>query len=259
MMKFNIVTIIFVLLFYCSNALYSQPIIDTNNINKVDASGKKQGRWAKFDKGILKYTGQFKNDKPFGTFIYYNIDNKVKAISVYSDNGTIARTTMYYTNGKKSAEGIYFYEKKDSIWNYYDENERLISTETFVKGIKNGVSKIYYPDGNVSEELNWKNNTRDGVWLQYFTNGNTKLSATYKNGKLNGMLKQYYMSGKIKYYGMYVNSKKHGVWMRMNEDGKPAKKDIYKNGIITKTDYYDKTLEQKDKELEERIENEPKR
>lgn len=47
--------------------------------------------------------------------------------------------------------------------------------------------------------------------------------------------------------------------MRMNEDGKPAKKDIYKNGIITKTDYYDKTLEQKDKELEERIENEPKR
>lgn len=251
-MRIKLIIIISAFVFTYSLNLYSQPDA-VNNVNKVDELGKKQGQWSKYENGILKYEGQFKNDKPVGTFKYYYKDKSIKALTTYSANAIIARTIMYHPNSKKSAEGIYHNEEKDSIWNYFDDNEGLISKETFFKGLKHGVSKIYYLDGGVSEELNWKNGIRDGAWVQYFKNGNIKLSATYKNGKLDGMIKQYYVSGKIKYYGKYVNSQKHGTWMRMNEDGKPAKKDIYNKGVVTNTIYYDKSLEIKDKELEEGI------
>ena len=50
-------------------------------INQKDAKGKKQGVWSKtYPKSkVVEYTGQFKDDKPIGTFVYYYPSSKKKA------------------------------------------------------------------------------------------------------------------------------------------------------------------------------------
>ena len=57
-------------------SLYGQ---DTANINKTDASGRKQGVWKKYEKGKLVYEGQFKDNVPYGTFRYYHTNGKLKS------------------------------------------------------------------------------------------------------------------------------------------------------------------------------------
>ena len=50
--------------------------------NVIDANGKKQGQWSKLHPGtkVYQYKGQFKDDKPVGTFMYYYQSSKLKAI-----------------------------------------------------------------------------------------------------------------------------------------------------------------------------------
>ena len=44
----------------------------SQDLNKTDANGKKQGDWKKYyENGFVRYQGQFKDDKPVGTFNYY--------------------------------------------------------------------------------------------------------------------------------------------------------------------------------------------
>ena len=51
-------------------------------VNQVDAKGLKQGLWHKNYPGttIYMYEGNFKDDKPVGTFIYRYESGKVRAI-----------------------------------------------------------------------------------------------------------------------------------------------------------------------------------
>ena len=49
--------------------------------NKIDENGKKQGPWKKtYPRSIaVQYEGQFKDDKPVGTFKYYYPSRKIQA------------------------------------------------------------------------------------------------------------------------------------------------------------------------------------
>ena len=51
-------------------------------LNQTDSKGRKQGEWAKtYPKSrVYQYKGQFKDDKPIGTFTYYYESGKVKAV-----------------------------------------------------------------------------------------------------------------------------------------------------------------------------------
>ena len=57
----------------------------------------------------------------------------------------------YYPGGKLKATGNYVNQKKDSVWNYYAENDSLIAREVYKSGLENGDWKIFYPNGKVSE------------------------------------------------------------------------------------------------------------
>ena len=53
--------------------------------NSVDARGKKQGVWEKKlpQSNVVDYIGQFKDDIPIGTFIYYFPSGKKKKRRLY--------------------------------------------------------------------------------------------------------------------------------------------------------------------------------
>lgn len=218
-------------------------------MNQVDAKGMKQGDWRKTDaNGRLIYEGTFKDNKPTSTFTYYDSTSKVKAISEFSDHGTKARTTTFNRFGKKSSEGTYLNEKREGLWQFFNDDEILIAEEFYENGIAAGTWKNYYMNGALLEEINYKNGKKEGPWKQYFEDGPLKLTATYENDKLQGLATFFHPNGRVKISGPYKNNFKDGVWMYMNDKGVAEKKEIWADGILVAEEYYDKALERMVKE-----------
>ena len=204
--------------------------------NLTDASGKKQGHWIKYDEDKKKiYEGNFVNNIPVGTFTYYYDTGTPWSISVFSQNGKVARAKMFDAGGKLTGEGKYVNEKKDSVWKFYDQDGKLLSDEVYLNGVKNGVAKVYYTNGQVSEERLWKNGVQEGPGKTYFESGQLKYSGAYTNNKVTGKVTYYYASGKIDAEGMYVNDLKNGPWKYYKEDGTLLRTDTYQFGKMTET------------------------
>lgn len=199
--------------------------------NKIDAAGKKQGHWIKYDDDHKKiYDGNFLNNIPVGTFTYYYDSGIPWSISVFSENGKVARTKMFDAAGKLTGEGKYVNEKKDSLWKFFGQEGKLLSDENYLNGLKNGLSRVYYANGQISEEKNWKNGVLDGVCKKYFESGQVKYSGNYAKDKVEGKVIYYHSSGKIDAEGVYVNDLKNGVWKYFKEDGTIKRTDTYVNG-----------------------------
>ena len=216
-----------------------------DTINKTDSEGRKNGYCIKKDKeGKKIYEGQFSHDVPVGEFRYFYPEGELKAISLLSDNGKRSRTTTFFNNGKKMAEGLYVNEKRDSIWKFYSEFDNVVVSEEFYKdGKKEGISRTFYADGTVAERSNWKNGTRSGLWEQYYTDGKLKLECAYNNDLKDGPLKTYHMSGKIWLTGQYINGDADGTWIYVTDKGETEKKEYYNKGRLIKTEVFIKKEE----------------
>ena len=216
--------------------LFSATIFAQDAPNITDAAGKKQGHWIKFDEDHKKiYDGNFLNNVPVGTFTYYYDSGIPWSVSVFSKNGTVARTKMFDAGGKLIGEGKYVNEKKDSVWKFYNQDGKLLSDEVYVIGVKNGLARVYYANGQISEEKTWKAGALEGPCKKYFENGQIKYSASFVKNKVEGKVIYYYATGKIDAEGMYVNDLKNGPWKYYKEDGTALRTDTYVNGKMTET------------------------
>lgn len=201
------------------------------DINKTDAKGKKQGEWKKYyDNGFVRYQGQFKDDKPYGTFNYYYETGKPSIIMNY--DGNIARTITFYDEEKAliKAKGNYVNQKKDSIWNYFSSAGYKISEELYVNGLKQGKVINYFADGKIAEEKEYVNDFENGEWIQYYEDGKVRMKSTYKDGSLEGKTYYYDRGGKKMIEGNFFHDVRHGAWMFFDEKGEITKKEIYYNG-----------------------------
>ncbi|MBV6484590.1 MAG: hypothetical protein KFKLKKLM_01097 [Flavobacteriales bacterium] len=201
----------------------------SQDINKTDAKGKKQGEWVKtHPNGNIRYKGQFKDDKPYGTFNYYYENGKPSIVMNY--DGDIARTIAFYEEGKLKAKGNYKNQQKDSIWNYYSLAEFKISEELYVNGKKQGKVKNFFQDGTIAEEKEYINDVENGEWIQYYEDGKVRMKSTYINGSLEGKTYYYDRGGKKMIEGNFYHDVRHGAWMFFNEKEEITKKEIYLNG-----------------------------
>ena len=101
------------------------PFLSVSQVNQKDAKGQKQGVWNKKYPGSnsLIYKGQFKDDKPTGTFTYYYVSSKIKAVITYSGNSERAFAEYYHENGQIKKILL----AKDD-WEEFDENGKLINS-----------------------------------------------------------------------------------------------------------------------------------
>lgn len=201
----------------------------------IDANGKKQGYWKKKDeKGMhMIYEGEFKDDKPVGKFKYYYPHDTVRAIMYFRQDGKTSNAKLFHLNGKRMAQGNYINkETKDSTWNYFDEDGKLISTENYKAGKKQGLCLVYLPDGKLSEELNFKDGLQHGPFKKYFDGVNLRSKGQCINGAMDGKILHYYPNGVEAASGYYLKGNKNGVWVYKNEDGKIKEKELYKNGKL---------------------------
>jgi len=220
------------LVLFCAFAqiAYSQ------TINITDANGKKQGVWKKVDEnGNTKFEGAFVNDIPTGFFTYYHLNKKIKAKSVFFDNGKKTQTSLYNKDGLLEAIGAYYEQKKDSIWAYYDKDGNIVSVESYNKGVKEGVFKTFQKGGKITEEENFKNNVKHGVWKTFSNEGNPTMICYYKNGEPDSNYVVYYSNKSKNVEGFYKNAQREGSWMFYNDDGSLRTQEIYKHGNLIKT------------------------
>lgn len=185
-------------------------------INQIDANGLKQGQWQKAYEGtrVLKYKGQFKDDKPIGKFTYFYKSSKVKAVIKHDANSTRSVAYLYHENGALMSHGIYRNQKKDSVWINFGPSQRLSNTESYVNGMLNGIKRIYY----VPEDINDKSQIPSIVY-------------NYVNDTLDGEFVEYFQSLVVMGRGQYKKNKKHGVWLRYHPNGNKMTLTRYKNGI----------------------------
>ena len=117
--------------------------------NKTDSKGKKQGAWSKtYPNGAVMYEGSFQDDKPTGLFKHFYDSGKLKIEQNYL-TGDVSEVKMYENDGKTiAATGKYNGKHKEGEWKYYLEN-RLVLTENFKDGKKEGATIVYSKLGTV--------------------------------------------------------------------------------------------------------------
>jgi antitoxin component YwqK of YwqJK toxin-antitoxin module len=208
-------------------------------INQTDSKGRKQGIWQKtYPKSeVLQYKGQFRDDKPVGTFEFYYPGGQLKAIIEHLSDGRHARATYYFENKMLMTEGFYLDQKKDSTWVNYNEEGLVLAVESFKKDKLSGKKVIYYLEDQIETEklnplsvANYKNDTLHGDYREYFSTGKLKQIGKYENGKIVGEWKEYYPNGSIFKVSKFKYDRLHGWSISYTKDGEESGKILYQNG-----------------------------
>jgi antitoxin component YwqK of YwqJK toxin-antitoxin module len=232
-------------------------------LNRTDKMGRKQGLWEKkYPNGVVRYRGHFLNDKPTGIFKYYYDNDSIRIISIFSDNGKVARSHEYYSSGALISTGKYVDQQKDSVWKYYDGTEKVVKKEQYNLGKKEGKEVILYASGNVEETKTWHDGLEDGPWQEFFENGELKIDGNYVKGKLEGPVIFYDPGNKLAIKGYYTNDLKDGQWIYYSEERNSTDTVIYNKGHMLNASKYILTPERQDsikKAYQEQIQNQPQK
>ncbi|MEO8589781.1 MAG: hypothetical protein ABI432_10460 [Flavobacteriales bacterium] len=233
-------------LLLAASLVYAQPPVA--GPNQTDAQGRKQGAWAKnWESGKLRYEGQFKDDRPIGTFKHYDEEGVLTTVQQHTGDGHVSRAQHFHPNGTLMAAGKYVDQQKDSTWSYYDDAGGLRKVERFKLGKLHGEVVSYYPGGQVAEKDIFQDGQLNGASLSWFPNGLAKSEATYVGGESQGKMVFYFPSGKKEIEGQMVNGDRDGTWYYFNEDGTIQLQVLYARGVTVKehkengtfTEYYD--------------------
>jgi antitoxin component YwqK of YwqJK toxin-antitoxin module len=222
---------------------------NSNDINKLDQQGRKQGQWVKKDTdGNVLYEGTFKDGHPVGEFKRYYSNKTLLSLLNYSIDGRTADATMWYPNAYIAAKGKYIDQKKEGIWKFYSSsvNGYLLNEESYKGNLRNGLSIKYFPDSTVAEKINYLNDKKNGECTQYYTGGKLFLKSNYSGDLLNGKFEVWFKNGKNQFTGSYKNNLRDGKWNIYKEDGSLKYELNYVNGLtndkqmdIDASDFFD--------------------
>lgn len=231
-----------------SASAFAQP-----DVNQVDANGLKQGVWKKAyeNNAVYKYVGQFKDDKPYGKFVYYYESGDVQAVINFSDDGSVGYSKMYHESGYMMARGKYVNQLKDSTWVYFDDRGIISYQESYKNGKLDGDYIVYYEpvDGQylIAKHYKYREGLLHGEFKTYHPNMQIESEGVYDNGNLNGTVTHYYPNGKAMRIERWQYAVKHGYWIFYDETGKQVGYKLYWEGVQLKGP----ALEKKEAELKE--------
>lgn len=207
--------------------------------NLIDSKGKKQGPWSKTYPGsvVFQYKGQFKDDKPVGTFTYFYPSTKVKAIIKHNELTNRSEAFFYHENSKLMSYGIYRNMKKDSIWLNFGPSGRISNSETYKNDLLNGKKIVYFIPEDINDKSKkvssvqmYTDSLLNGPYLEYFESGVVLEKGTFAMGKKNGVWERYHSNGKKMIVERYKEGTRHGWSYGYDESGKEVGKVYYLNG-----------------------------
>jgi antitoxin component YwqK of YwqJK toxin-antitoxin module len=133
---------------------------DALHRNKIDNSGKKQGKWQYFSRsGVLVLELTFVNNQKNGEYKRYNgVTGKMIEKGNYLNGIKNGSYTKWFSNGVKRVEGTYANGKKNAMWSYFFKNGtgalRMIGN--FHKGKKEGNWIFYDKNGSIRHKVKFE-------------------------------------------------------------------------------------------------------
>jgi antitoxin component YwqK of YwqJK toxin-antitoxin module len=217
------------LIFFCLIHFFS---FSQEPINKTDPKGLKQGKWvSRYPSGALKYEGTFDHDKPVGEWKRYHENGKMKALMNYRIHSERVSASLFDEEGILYSRGVFEGTLRDSTWNFF-KGEKVVLTENYRLGKKEGKVTAFDPDGKVISEKMWKNDQPDGISTEYYPTGKKRNEIPYVGGKKNGRAVFYDENGVISLEGSYLDDFSDGDWNVYGTDGKLQDQIKYAKGEI---------------------------
>ena len=101
--------------------------------------------------------------------------------NVYFVDGKRCSHEAFDEKGRLIATGFYNQHNRDSVWNFYDEQGRLVKKTSYRMGVKDGQSVIFTSNGDTAEVANWVDNHRHGRWWKRIKHGSYRF---YESGRV---------------------------------------------------------------------------
>lgn len=205
-------------------------LISRVRINRIDASGLKQGEWLDFwPNGNIKTERNYRDDLLHGYYKEYDVRGKLIVALLY-DNGKVTGTEM-----DNSAE--------IDIRNRYDDSGRLIYSGPFREEVPVGIHREYNPDGSIkiariyndngvliSEGIVDAEGNRNGSWKDFSAAGVLVAEGNYTANRRTGVWKFYNTAGKMEQAGAYSNGRIDGTWRWYYPEGELLREEDYYQG-----------------------------
>ena len=191
-----------------------RPVADTNHI---DARGLRQGPWKRINPEGMSYTGQFKDDRPYGQFRHFDRWDRTITILDYFRDGYAAQATHFHPNGNIRATGFYLDQERDSAWEIFDMQGRLLKRENYSQGMLHGLEELFDSQGDLVESTEWYRNLRNGRWWRKNDRGTQW--TTYQLNMAHGVFEAHYPDETLRIRGFYEEGQREGIWYFYHDNG----------------------------------------
>lgn len=257
-MKKYLLTLLSILLFFCSQNSFAQSKKEGQDTTKNQ--GKSVPIKEYYESGKLKVEGFVKNNCYDSTFISYYENGQIEAKGSFKDcvfetNALrITALDVTYCGGTEGkSKGIRVSDSnKNGIWKSYYENGQLEVNDNYICGIRIGLQFEYYSSGKLKMQA--FSSTEDALTTYFFENGNIESIIKYnreyelKEGKDSVFIEikvletmEYYETGELESIIKERNRKKDGKQIYFYKNGFIEYKEEYKNGVENGLflDYYE--------------------
>lgn len=195
--KLNMVVVLLSALLY-SGCGSKEPSLADQDISNLDTSISK-GTVLK--SSIVKkeniYYLKSSKEKFSGTYVKYEIQNKVVIIRVTCINGLIEGVVnAWYANGKKRGFATYQNGLKEGVTTCYHVNGKLKSTESYANGLLEGKRDVWYDNGTKKDSSFFKHGKLWGKRESWHRNGKRYFVSNIRNGLPYGKITRWHSNGK---------------------------------------------------------------
>ncbi|MDR1951766.1 MAG: hypothetical protein LBP96_06025 [Bacteroidales bacterium] len=216
-----------------SSALFAQAqtISPSPDTNFIDSKGLRQGIWKVIRPEGMSYIGQFKDGNPYGQFRHFDRYDRTISILDYFRDGYAAKVTHFHpSNGKIRATGFFLERERDSTWEMFDTEGRLMKRENYKDGMLHGLAETFDREGNCIDSTEWYRDLRNGYWWRKDEDGTQW--TTYKLNLSHGVYEAYYENENPRIKGVYEEGLKEKTWYLYHGDGLLDRVMQYKNNRL---------------------------
>lgn len=181
----------------------------------VHVDGLRNGDWKQYyESGKLRLHGIFVRDRLDGPITYYyaNGANEIKGKFLA---GLREGTWMYFNEDGSVREQIVYREgdiekekKENGTFIQYGPDNIILSSVTYVKGLREGEFQEYHDDASFEFEKAIDKLTGESYMKQVKVGNELKRVGTYKNDQLHGEVKHYNEKGILTGRENYINGEK---------------------------------------------------
>jgi antitoxin component YwqK of YwqJK toxin-antitoxin module len=220
---------VFLLGFYETNA----------QVNQRDDQGRRQGEWeGRFPNGRIRYQGQFTDDRPVGTFTYFNNDGSLRAELVHNSGVDTVNAVFFHRNRNRRATGKFLNQLRTGEWTLYSEQGVKLSQTWYQNDVPHGATTMFFPSGLPAERVHYSEGRKHGEWQQFYENGQKRLTAHHQNGMLSGVFNVFHENGHPLLTAQYLENLPQSLWRYYTAQGELIRERYYKNGVLEREVIY---------------------